>query len=63
MIIPRNRAVMMPVILYRMIMAVFGLSPEPGGSPGESAGTPFTRDMETILIDGSESFKILCNSE
>jgi hypothetical protein len=49
MIIPRNSAVMMPVILYRMIMAVFGLSPVPlVSSPVETP--PIYEDIETMLI-------------
>jgi hypothetical protein len=48
MIMPRNSAVMIPVILYRMIMAVFGLSPPLPVSP--SVGTPERYDIETMLI-------------
>jgi hypothetical protein len=59
MIIPRKRAVMIPVILYRMIMAVFGLPSEPPAPPGESAGTLLAlNDMETILKKGFASFKV-----
>ena len=42
---------------------VFGVSPEPPEPPPEESGTLFTKDMETMLIKGSDSFKVFCSAE